>query len=57
MRLDIGIIFYRTLIISYLIANIISRFPVILSVENHLGSQMQEDFARMIKDILGGRSS
>ena len=30
------------------------RYPLILSIENHLGPQMQEDFAKMIKEILGG---
>ena len=30
------------------------RYPLILSIENHLDTEMQEKFAKMIKEKLGG---
>ena len=33
----------------------LDRFPLILSIENHLGVNMQEKFAKMIKEKLKGQ--
>ena len=33
----------------------VSPYPLILSIENHLKPELQEEFAKLLKRILGGK--